>query len=142
MYLDLYASQQSYVDMQEMITGEIPFRELKSGHAIMMAVTQEKRTPRVPELQTEPISPRATLMLGILHRCWRYDPDERATADEVLVSVRSSNSKYLSAGMHLPNRFADGYPWTGLRVGRWADLFDFVTAIGRWPNAELSLFLV
>jgi hypothetical protein len=74
--------------MQEILTGEPPFREIQSGLAMIMAVAQDRRTPRVPELLAEPTSPRASIMHGALHRCWRYDPKERATAKEVAALVR------------------------------------------------------
>jgi hypothetical protein len=74
--------------MQEIITGEPPFREIPFGPSMIMAVVQDRRTPRVPELLAEPTSPRAVLMYGVLHRCWRYDPMERATAKEVAALVR------------------------------------------------------
>ncbi|KAG9114068.1 hypothetical protein FRC07_007685 [Ceratobasidium sp. 392] len=79
---DVYAMGMT---MLEMITGKPPFHEIQnSGPAIIRAVFVEKRTPDVLELERKPISPRSYIMIGILHRCWRYHPKERATVDEVV----------------------------------------------------------
>jgi hypothetical protein len=56
-----------------------------------MAVAQDRRTPPVGELLKEPLSPRAVMMVDILHRCWRYDPKERATATVIALEVNLFN---------------------------------------------------
>ncbi|KAG8744379.1 hypothetical protein FRC10_010266 [Ceratobasidium sp. 414] len=79
---DVYAMGMT---MLEMITRAPPFREIQSfGGAIILAVTRDKRTPDIPELEKKPISPRSYIMIGVLHRCWRHDPKERATAADVV----------------------------------------------------------
>lgn len=70
------------------MTGRIPFSEIKSGPAVIIAVSQNKRIPEISELQEKPQSARAILMHGILLRCWRYEPDKRATANAVKSMVR------------------------------------------------------
>ncbi|KAF8594158.1 kinase-like protein [Ceratobasidium sp. AG-I] len=67
----------------EIMTGRIPFSEIQFGPVVIKAVTQDRRIPDVSELQTIPLSPRATLILAILLRCWRYEPDKRITAEEI-----------------------------------------------------------
>ncbi|KAG8721745.1 hypothetical protein FRC08_010626 [Ceratobasidium sp. 394] len=79
---DVYAMGMT---MLEMITRDVPFREIQStGGAIILAVTRDKRTPDLSELEKKPVSPRSYIMIGILHRCWRFNPRERATADDVV----------------------------------------------------------
>ncbi|KAG8719380.1 hypothetical protein FRC08_002979 [Ceratobasidium sp. 394] len=82
---DVYAMGMT---MLEIITGDIPFREIRSGHSVVLAVVHEKRTPEVPELQQEPVLPRAAIMYQVLKWCWGYTPSERPTASQV-VSVAS-----------------------------------------------------
>ncbi|KAF8595147.1 kinase-like protein [Ceratobasidium sp. AG-I] len=68
--------------VSEIITGRIPFSEIATGPGVIRAVTRDRRIPEVPELRAQPQSPRATLMLGTLLRCWAYEPKERVTAEE------------------------------------------------------------
>jgi hypothetical protein len=82
MYQDLDTSCQADVVLQEILTGNIPFREMKDP-TVILEVAHNRRTPKVPELQTEPVSPRASIMFGILHWCWQHDPSERAKAHEI-----------------------------------------------------------
>ncbi|KAG8741492.1 hypothetical protein FRC10_002743 [Ceratobasidium sp. 414] len=77
---DVYAMGMT---MLEIITGDVPFREIQSGPMVIMAVAVERRVPQVPELQAEPASPQAAIMLNILHWCWKYEPSERPTAGQV-----------------------------------------------------------
>jgi hypothetical protein len=103
---------------KEIITGDIPFHELRSGHAVSIAVTQHRRTPAVTELYAEALlSPKASILHGILHRCWRYDPTERAKAHEVAGMVSSSTCIASNSTVILLMRFKDGIPWTGMRMG-------------------------
>jgi hypothetical protein len=82
---------------------------MKSGHSIVIAVTQHRRTPPIPELHAESLlSPRAAILSGILHRCWCYDPTERATAYEVTGLV----SFLARADDRLLICFEDGIRWT------------------------------
>lgn len=67
--------------LQEILTGRIPFSEIRADHQVIKAVLQDRRTPDVPELE-EP-SERAAVMLDTLHRCWTYKPNKRATANRV-----------------------------------------------------------
>jgi len=82
---DVYAMGMT---MLEIITGDVPFREIKSGHTISWAVVHEKRTPQVPELQQEPVLPQAGIMYHLLQWCWRYTPSERPTARQVTSMMR------------------------------------------------------
>jgi len=75
--------------MLEIITGDIPFREIQSGHMVILAIVNDRLTPQVPELQTEPVSPQATIMLGVLRWCWEYDPNKRPTAERVASVVKA-----------------------------------------------------
>jgi len=76
---DMYATGMT---MLEILTGKVPFCEFASGHSVIGAVIQG-RTPSVKDLQTEPVEPRLTLMMGILQWCWKYEPSERATARRI-----------------------------------------------------------
>ncbi|QRV91957.1 kinesin light chain [Ceratobasidium sp. AG-Ba] len=76
---DMYAVGMT---MLEMITGEIPFREIRNDLHVM-SVTLKGQTPNVSELAKEPISPRAYTMIAAMHRCWRHDPKERIEAKEL-----------------------------------------------------------
>ncbi|KAG8741496.1 hypothetical protein FRC10_002747 [Ceratobasidium sp. 414] len=76
-----------YAMGMEIITCDVPFREIKSGHMVILAVVNERRVPQVPELQAEPVSPRAAIMLNILHWCWKFEPSERPTARQVATLV-------------------------------------------------------
>ncbi|KAF8597229.1 kinase-like protein [Ceratobasidium sp. AG-I] len=67
----------------EIMTGRIPFSEIPFGSVVIKAVTEDRRIPDVSDLHTTPLLPRASLILAILLRCWRYEPDKRITADEV-----------------------------------------------------------
>ncbi|KAG9121307.1 hypothetical protein FRC07_002775, partial [Ceratobasidium sp. 392] len=64
---DIYAMGMT---MLEVITGEIPFRELKAAHSVSWAIVKERRTPEVPELQTKPVRRQATITLEVLRWCW------------------------------------------------------------------------
>ncbi|KAG9105246.1 hypothetical protein FRC07_009456, partial [Ceratobasidium sp. 392] len=77
---DIYAMGMT---MLEIITGEVPFRELKHAHSVSWAIVKERRTPEVPELQTKPVTRRATIMLEVLGWCWEYDPQKRPKARQV-----------------------------------------------------------
>jgi hypothetical protein len=69
------------------------------------------RTPKVAALQTQPPSPRATIMLGALYRCWRYKPSERASAKEIRAIV-----SLLTRGSHSGEIANVTYRWD--RLGR------------------------
>ncbi|QRV77067.1 Tyrosine kinase specific for activated [Ceratobasidium sp. AG-Ba] len=78
---DIYAMGMTIL---EIITGDVPFREIQSGHSVMWAVRQERRTPRVSELELETASGRDMLLLTVMKWCWKYDPAERPTARQVV----------------------------------------------------------
>ncbi|KAG8774316.1 hypothetical protein FRC12_002053 [Ceratobasidium sp. 428] len=78
---DVYAMGMT---MFEIITGKPPFYEIESTHQIVIKVLQERCTPQVPELQSETAPPEARLMYNILQWCWKYEPRERPTAQEVV----------------------------------------------------------
>ncbi|KAG8729641.1 hypothetical protein FRC10_003537, partial [Ceratobasidium sp. 414] len=88
---DVYAMGMT---MLEIITGDIPFREIQAGHMVILAIVNERLTPQVPELQTEPVSPRSAIMLGVLRWCWEYEPNQRPTAKQVasVVSLLNAHS--------------------------------------------------
>lgn len=71
------------------MTGRIPFSEIRFGPAVIKVIS-DGRIPDISQLLTEPQSARASLMHGTLLRCWRYEPDKRATADEVQTLVSRS----------------------------------------------------
>ncbi|QRV77139.1 cytoplasmic tyrosine-protein kinase BMX [Ceratobasidium sp. AG-Ba] len=77
---DIYAVGMS----KELITGKIPFAEITNSVPVIKVVLHEKRTPDISDLAKEPISPRAYIMIGAMHRCWRYDPKERIEAKELV----------------------------------------------------------
>ncbi|KAG9127555.1 hypothetical protein FRC07_012300 [Ceratobasidium sp. 392] len=77
---DIYAMGMT---MLEIITGDVPFRELKAAHSVSWAIVKERRTPKVPELQTKPVTRQATIMLEVQRWCWEYDPMDRPTARQV-----------------------------------------------------------
>ncbi|KAG8779672.1 hypothetical protein FRC12_023969, partial [Ceratobasidium sp. 428] len=83
---DVYAMGMT---MLEIITGDVPFREIKSTHMISFAVAHQRRTPNVPELQKESASLDEMVMLSILRSCWRYEPQDRPTARKVASLVKS-----------------------------------------------------
>ncbi|KAG8771901.1 hypothetical protein FRC12_003352 [Ceratobasidium sp. 428] len=83
---DVYAMGMT---MLEIITGDVPFREIKSAHMISFAVAHERRIPDVPELQKESASLDEMVMLSILRSCWRYEPRDRPTARKVALLVKS-----------------------------------------------------
>ncbi|KAG8750703.1 GTP-binding protein of the rab [Ceratobasidium sp. 428] len=82
---DVYAMGMT---MLEIITGDVPFREIKSGHMISIAVVQQRRIPDVPELQKESPSLDEIVMLAVLRSCWKYEPKDRPTAQKVALLVR------------------------------------------------------
>lgn len=77
---DIYAMGMTIL---EIITGDVPFREIQSGHSIIWAVRQERRTPQVPELEHNSASGQDMILLGVLKWCWEYNPAERPTARQV-----------------------------------------------------------
>ncbi|KAG8717304.1 hypothetical protein FRC09_014476 [Ceratobasidium sp. 395] len=83
-----YGQRSSEADVyamgMEIITGKPPFYEIESTHQIVIKVLQERCTPQVPELQSETAPPEARLMYNILQWCWKYEPRERPTAQEVV----------------------------------------------------------
>ncbi|KAF8601055.1 kinase-like protein [Ceratobasidium sp. AG-I] len=86
---DVYAMGMT---MMEIITGRIPFSEIKRGPGVIKAVTRDRRIPEVPELRTEPQSRRAALMLSVLLRCWAYKPRKRVTAEEAKTLMEQLSS--------------------------------------------------
>jgi len=81
---DVYAMGMT---MLELITGDLPFPEINAPHLIIRAVVDQRRTPEVPQLQVEPVSPQAGIMLNVLQWCWKYEPSERPTARQVASAV-------------------------------------------------------
>ncbi|KAG8710601.1 hypothetical protein FRC09_000058 [Ceratobasidium sp. 395] len=79
-----------YAMGMEIITGDVPFREIQSGHMIGFAVVNQRRTPDVSELDTGSLE--AMLMLAILQACWKYEPKDRPTARKVALVVSPGNS--------------------------------------------------
>ncbi|KAG8790683.1 hypothetical protein FRC12_011303 [Ceratobasidium sp. 428] len=80
---DVYAMGMT---MLEIITGDVPFREIQSGHMIGFAVVNQQRTPDVSELNTGSLE--ATLLLAILQACWKYEPKDRPTARKVALVMK------------------------------------------------------
>ncbi|KAF8593479.1 kinase-like protein [Ceratobasidium sp. AG-I] len=83
---DVYAMGMT---MMEIATGRVPFSEIRSGPAVAVAVSQGKRIPEVPELRTTPASPKSALILTLMLACWKYQPQDRITAEmaQVLASL-------------------------------------------------------
>ncbi|KAG8793300.1 hypothetical protein FRC12_003175 [Ceratobasidium sp. 428] len=82
---DVYAMGMT---MLEILTGDVPFPEIKSAHRIGIAVAQQRRVPDVPELQKESASLEEKVMLAVLRSCWKYEPKDRPTARKVALLVR------------------------------------------------------
>ncbi|QRW06105.1 Tyrosine kinase specific for activated [Ceratobasidium sp. AG-Ba] len=78
---DVYAMGMT---MLEIITGDVPFREIKAGHMVGWAVARERRIPEVPELAADGASGQDTLVHSLLKWCWRYDPKQRPSARMVV----------------------------------------------------------
>ncbi|KAF8601245.1 kinase-like protein [Ceratobasidium sp. AG-I] len=68
----------------EIITGEVPFPELRSSHAIINAVVRDCRSPNRP-MQLSDKSPENVLLWSLLHRCWAYRPDRRIMPEETVI---------------------------------------------------------
>ncbi|KAG8736770.1 hypothetical protein FRC12_017456 [Ceratobasidium sp. 428] len=83
---DVYAMGMT---MLEIITGDVPFREIKSAHMISFAVAHERRIPDVPELQKASASLEEKVMLAVMQSCWKYEPVDRPTARKVASLVKS-----------------------------------------------------
>ncbi|KAG8695383.1 hypothetical protein FRC09_009189, partial [Ceratobasidium sp. 395] len=79
-----------YAMGMEILTGEVPFPEIKSAHRIGIAVAQQRRVPDVSELQKESASLEEKVMLAVLQSCWKYEPKDRPTARKVALLVSSS----------------------------------------------------
>ncbi|KAG8702462.1 hypothetical protein FRC08_003474 [Ceratobasidium sp. 394] len=69
--------------VQEILTGNVPFRECSSGPSVIRAVI-ERRTPSVKDLLTEPAEPKTIVMVGIMQWCWKHEPKERPTARRIV----------------------------------------------------------
>ncbi|KAG8699147.1 hypothetical protein FRC09_006816, partial [Ceratobasidium sp. 395] len=82
---DVYAMGMT---MLEILTGDVPFPEIKSAHRIGIAVAQQRRVPDVPKLQKESASLEEKVMLAVLQSCWKYEPKDRPTARKVALLVR------------------------------------------------------
>ncbi|KAG8782681.1 hypothetical protein FRC12_020570 [Ceratobasidium sp. 428] len=76
---DIYALGMTLL---EVVTGQLPFMELHSSHAIINAVTQDKKIPERPQ-QLHDESARNVLFWTVLHRCWAFERSRRVTAKEV-----------------------------------------------------------
>ncbi|KAG9079190.1 hypothetical protein FS749_008747 [Ceratobasidium sp. UAMH 11750] len=70
----------------EIITGQPPFSELHSSHAIINAVVQDKKFPERPKELLDG-SPQSVLFWTTLHRCWAFEPCRRAPAGEIQALV-------------------------------------------------------
>ncbi|QRV91913.1 Serine/threonine-protein kinase [Ceratobasidium sp. AG-Ba] len=85
---DMYAVGMT---MLELVTGKVPFAEITNSIPIITIVAHKKRTPDISYLAKETISPRAYIMIGAMHRCWRYDPKERIEAKELVKLIFSQS---------------------------------------------------
>ncbi|KAG9092108.1 hypothetical protein FS749_016004, partial [Ceratobasidium sp. UAMH 11750] len=72
----------------EIITGYAPFPDVRPDYTLPGGFV-DRHEPRVPELETEPESPQAKAMLNLLHWCWRYEPCDRPTAQQVVLLMNS-----------------------------------------------------
>lgn len=75
---------------QEIATGRVPFSEIRTGPAVTMAVSRDRRIPEVAELRTSPSSPKTAIMLSTMLSCWKYEAKDRITAEiaKVLVGLQ------------------------------------------------------
>uniref|UniRef100_A0A4W6C1E9 mitogen-activated protein kinase kinase kinase n=1 Tax=Lates calcarifer TaxID=8187 RepID=A0A4W6C1E9_LATCA len=88
----------------EMATGKTPFHELGSPQAAMFKVGMFKIHPRVPECMSEEAK-------GFIMNCFVPNPDDRATAAELLMDtfLRSSPKKKAKAPLSKNLGFAADY---------------------------------
>ncbi|QRW02585.1 Tyrosine kinase specific for activated [Ceratobasidium sp. AG-Ba] len=111
---DIYAMGMT---MLEIITGDVPFREIKAGHSVGMAVAHHRRIPRVPELEAETASGQDLLVHALLKWCWKYDPKERPTAGKVVSVIGSTTlleigriTLFAESGFPIP-KSSPAAPW-------------------------------
>ncbi|QRV97549.1 kinase domain protein [Ceratobasidium sp. AG-Ba] len=78
---DIYAMGMT---MLEILTGRVPFQEIRSAFGIINAVVQRKEIPARPDTILAQ-SRRGLMLWAVLVRCWSYYPKERAKAEEIEV---------------------------------------------------------
>ncbi|KAG8708217.1 hypothetical protein FRC09_001376 [Ceratobasidium sp. 395] len=54
------------------MTGDVPFREIQNGPALVLKVINEQPIPQVPELQDNTASPKANIIDNTLQQCWKH----------------------------------------------------------------------
>jgi hypothetical protein len=75
---------------QELVTGHVPFNEIKSDPAVIGAVMQGKRPNRPSILPVE--STHGEAFWHILEKCWKQESENRPSAMEVQSMVRLNNN--------------------------------------------------
>ena len=66
----------------EVLTGELPFSNLKSNYQVIIAVNHGKR----PDLPT-PLPPLLSRYIDLIKLCWRDDKDARPDIQQVMAQL-------------------------------------------------------
>ena len=100
--------------MQQLITKNVPFPELKQDHQVIAAVAFKKHLPEFPPSLLG-FGERMRCIWNVLLLCWAHSVDDRLKISEIInaleictriVSGAESEAKYLS--VQLLNLLVDG----------------------------------
>ncbi|CAE6431161.1 unnamed protein product [Rhizoctonia solani] len=81
---DVYALGMTFL---EIITGQVPYTELKNDYSVFGALQNKQRPTRPHELLAD--NPKEGTVWRLLLWCWDYEPAARPRAEDVLMMVSS-----------------------------------------------------
>ncbi|KAG9073667.1 hypothetical protein FRC06_011220, partial [Ceratobasidium sp. 370] len=78
---DIYALGMTVL---EVLTGDVPFADLKHDPAVITRVVVQSRMPERPERSIPSLSKHGDDLWALLLQCWSYDPQARPSATHVV----------------------------------------------------------
>ncbi|KAG9085314.1 hypothetical protein FS749_004533 [Ceratobasidium sp. UAMH 11750] len=73
----------AHEDVQEVITGKVPYFYITNIVALIKAVAIKNELPKRPEKHVPPNSQHGDVIWWLLQSCWEFEPEKRRNAAEV-----------------------------------------------------------
>ncbi|KAJ1302003.1 hypothetical protein OPQ81_000838 [Rhizoctonia solani] len=80
----------------EIITGKVPFHELRRDQALYHPIVNERKIPQRPNEHIPINSKEGNCFWSLLVNCWAYMPEERPSAAEAQILVRKITQRGLT----------------------------------------------